>query len=229
VISVPISEPSLKTQQTLSDLSAEFEASTKPSQEFWSSKRARLRDPALELAAVFNKKCAYCESKPEAVSYANIEHFRPKKSYPSEMFVWANWMYACVRCNVNKGEFWSADLLSVFVDDVAQSLGFMNAVVDPRDERGEATVGATKLDRPDLEIARREQLNLLAAIIGAGGSVTDPDDREVLTMLAAAALGPDAPYASAARHLFGEQPEGHWPSYELATERAFPVLVKLAS
>jgi uncharacterized protein (TIGR02646 family) len=49
------------------------------------------------------RRCHYCED-----SYADeIEHIRPKNLFPSQTFVWENYLYACGPCNGPKGDQFS--------------------------------------------------------------------------------------------------------------------------
>ncbi len=64
------------------------------------------------LVTMQNEKCAFCESKPLAVSSGDVEHFRPKArarstaggplEYPGYYWLayeWENLVFACERCN----------------------------------------------------------------------------------------------------------------------------------
>lgn len=64
------------------------------------------------LVAMFQGKCAYCESKIDVVTYGAIEHFRPKSKYPELTFTWSNLLLACDRCNDrgHKGERFPLDV-----------------------------------------------------------------------------------------------------------------------
>lgn len=65
------------------------------------------------LKDLYHKKCAYCEAKvPHAFNY-HIEHYRPKKEVTEDSthdgyywlgYEWSNLLWACGRCNGNKGE-----------------------------------------------------------------------------------------------------------------------------
>lgn len=65
-------------------------------------------DVAATLRDLFKKKCAYCESKFEAVSPMDIEHYRPKgavkgdDTHPGYWWLAANWdnlLASCIDCN----------------------------------------------------------------------------------------------------------------------------------
>jgi uncharacterized protein (TIGR02646 family) len=63
------------------------------------------------LRALYNDKCAYCESDPNSGDYMAIEHYRPRKRVKEESshqgyywltYEWSNLLLACTRCNTNK-------------------------------------------------------------------------------------------------------------------------------
>ncbi|EOP40053.1 TIGR02646 family protein [Bacillus toyonensis] len=71
-----------------------------------------------KLAKMFHGKCAYCESEIRAISYEEIEHFRPKGAirikvkenlkYPGYYWLamkWDNLLVSCPKCNKIKGNF----------------------------------------------------------------------------------------------------------------------------
>ena len=57
---------------------------------------ARLRGVLLQMCT--EEQCMYCER-----SVANqLEHFQPKAFYPEVAFSWANYLFICNPCNINK-------------------------------------------------------------------------------------------------------------------------------
>ncbi|MFD4434164.1 hypothetical protein, partial [Nocardia sp. NPDC058497] len=44
------------------------------------------------------ERCMYCEDS----AGTDIEHFRPKSSFPAMAFVWENYLFACSHCNSNE-------------------------------------------------------------------------------------------------------------------------------
>ena len=196
----------------------------------WNRARSRLKDPANELAAVFAGKCGYCESRPNTVSFANIDHYRPKTLSPHLTYSWENWIFSCQRCNTYKGSRWDSDLLSPVDDEVELSIGFDGPIIVANDSRGSRTIADIRLDRSELDVARKQHLTMICAIVEAADIVgLSAEDRLVLTVFAVSALRPDAPYAGAARAMFGGLPAGDWPSYDDATSAAFDVLARLQS
>ena len=49
------------------------------------------------------QRCVYCE---DSIG-DEVEHIEPKDLYPGKVFVWANYVYACGRCNGAKGRRFS--------------------------------------------------------------------------------------------------------------------------
>lgn len=48
---------------------------------------------------MFHGKCAYCEAKITHIDYGDIEHFRPKDTFPLLAVEWENLLLACRVCN----------------------------------------------------------------------------------------------------------------------------------
>lgn len=44
-------------------------------------------------------KCAYCEAQATAISYGDVEHFRPKAIWWWLTCTWENYLFSCQRCN----------------------------------------------------------------------------------------------------------------------------------
>jgi uncharacterized protein (TIGR02646 family) len=47
-------------------------------------------------------KCAYCECVLNLEGYAEIDHFFPKKHFPSRVVEWLNLLFCCSHCNKHK-------------------------------------------------------------------------------------------------------------------------------
>lgn len=54
----------------------------------------------LEAMCSGGNRCMFCEDS----AASQIDHFRPKSRYPELVFSWTNFLYACGRCNLVKGE-----------------------------------------------------------------------------------------------------------------------------
>ena len=230
MIRVSKSAASQATTVALMALAEDLQVTGLTGSAHWNRARPRLRDPATELAAAFSGKCGYCESRPNAVSFANIDHFTPKTLSPQLTYSWDNWIFACQRCNTYKGSRWDSDLLSPVNDEVELSVGFDGPIVVANDIRGSRTIAVVRLDRGELDVARKQHLTLLYAVVNAAEiNGLSAEDRHVLTVFAVSALRSDAPYAGAARSMFGGLPPGDWPAYDDATSAAFEVLARLQS
>ena len=64
------------------------------------------------LARDFNHRCAYCDDLDAVAggfkSY-HVEHFAPKKKFPSLKYTYENLLYACPFCNNAKSEDWPSE------------------------------------------------------------------------------------------------------------------------
>ena len=67
-----------------------------------------------DLHEVFRGLCAYCEER----SNEEVDHFRPVKRFPEQVYHWSNWVLACTSCNRAKGTKWPPE---GYVDPCAAS------------------------------------------------------------------------------------------------------------
>ena len=131
------------------------------------------------LKDVTASKCAYCEAYIDDVSYAHIEHIRPKKKHPSLVCVWNNLTIACTRCNTNKGDYDDEDaaLLNPYIDDPGEEVSFYGPLALPKGgARSRLTISTLKLNRMELLFSRSQLIericNLLDLIERSEGDVT---------------------------------------------------------
>ena len=107
-------------------------------------------------------KCMYCESKMEPISYAHVEHIKPKSKFPELEFEWTNLGFSCQICNTNKGSKYDETLHFVNpYDEVPEVyLVFLGFYVFPKkgSERGEYTINEIDLNRPGLIDRRKDKL-----------------------------------------------------------------------
>lgn len=128
------------------------------------------------LVAMFNGKCAYCESKIVHVSYGDIEHFRPKSrpEYRLLCFEWTNLLLSCSVCNGSefKGDRFPEILaggppVDPCVGDPQEHLEFIYdpqsglATVTFKTERGRTSVELFGLNRPRLREHRTRSIRKL--------------------------------------------------------------------
>lgn len=105
-LSRPALDPS--TVGTLSKMQANVNASQAPAkraQSLWKARGTKPRRAAfddvrdkLEDMAGPTRRCVYCEDS----KGTDIDHFRPKSTYPGFAFVWENYLLACSHCNSNE-------------------------------------------------------------------------------------------------------------------------------
>ena len=159
--------------------------------------RYRHEDVKDALVALFQGKCAYCESCIRHVDYGRIEHYRPKAKYPRQAFTWSNLVLACGVCNGGeyKGDSFplkanGGPLLNPSAEDPDQHLSFEYdpkariASVRGRTTRGTTTEKCLGLNRKDLRTHRSTRIKHLWFI--AQRAATDPEARQLLDEAASA-------------------------------------------
>ncbi len=116
-------------------------------------------------------KCMYCESKIAHVTYAHIEHYKPKKKtmFPELAFDWDNLGLACPKCNHNKLDKFDAGapFINPYVDDPRNHFRAEGPFVHPvpGDARAEITELELELNRPELVERRDDRLKDLRRLI----------------------------------------------------------------
>jgi uncharacterized protein (TIGR02646 family) len=74
-----------------------FKIGKKPTDRKWQEFLDPLKD-------IFGECCGYCEGYCDG----EVDHLKPKKRFPEEVYNWDNWVYSCHVCNNKKGEKWSS-------------------------------------------------------------------------------------------------------------------------
>lgn len=109
---IALHDPGLSpaTAQRLAQLQQEVDASGSYAQQVAAAKelfprhnrgdRPPFREVRAALSAMCSdlERCMYCEDAPAD----EVEHVFPKDLYPATVFVWANFLFACGRCNGGK-------------------------------------------------------------------------------------------------------------------------------
>lgn len=139
---------------------------------YWTRIRREMTNDVEHLFLVFHGKCAFCESHMSHVSYANIEHYRPKGKgeFYDLVFEWDNWLLVCTRCNGKKWRhfpFCGEDpcLINPTEEDPANHLYFVNSLVFARTQRGERTIDLIDLKRSPLEDERVKWLSYIRILL----------------------------------------------------------------
>ncbi|UPL14681.1 HNH endonuclease [Microbacterium galbinum] len=119
------------------------------------------------LASETAGKCAYCEAKMLAVSYGDIEHFRPKRIFPELVVEWANLTLACSRCNQAKGAKWDPALpfVNPYEDAIQEHLSFLGPLVFGVSDRGDYTLNELELNDSHRVEARDRTLREIEGLL----------------------------------------------------------------
>jgi len=116
-------------------------------------------------------KCMYCESKIEHISYAHVEHIKPKKKFPELEFVWDNLGFSCQVCNTNKWEKYdeTTPFINPYSEKPENYIVFMDFYVYSigSSERSEYTINELQLNRAGLVERRKERYDKIKFLINA--------------------------------------------------------------
>ncbi len=136
-------------------------------------------------------RCMYCEDS----QGHDIDHFRPKSTYPERTFVWENLLYACSHCNSNgkRNQFpLDADGQPLLIDPTAEdpmahlvftpSTGALVPRIDPaksvESPKGKASIEAFGLNRDPTVRGRRNAWVGLQSLIEAYDQAQNANDLE---------------------------------------------------
>ncbi len=100
-----------------------------------------------------NNKCMYCESKITHIDYGDVEHIKPKSTFPNEKYNWDNLGFACIKCNrENKLEKYSTDFIDPFIIDPENHLDAVGGIIISVNgsTSGSTTIDIVKLNRTEL-------------------------------------------------------------------------------
>jgi hypothetical protein len=116
-------------------------------------------------------KCMYCESKVEHISYAHIEHIKPKAKFPELEFEWDNLGFSCQVCNTNKGQKYDETMpfINPYNENPEEHIVFFGFFIFPKrgSERGEYTITELQLNRAGLIDKRKDRIEKLNLMINA--------------------------------------------------------------
>jgi hypothetical protein len=130
-------------------------------------------------------KCMYCESKISHVYYGDVEHIRPKSTYPHLEFVWENLGFVCAKCNGEKADKYDETnpFINPFDENPIEFLVAFGTFLFHRagNERGEVTIKEIGLNRPHLLERRHERMKSLQNLNDKIEKTTSPRLKEILT------------------------------------------------
>jgi hypothetical protein len=125
-----------------------------------------------------NGKCAYCESDPLHVSYADIEHIIPKSINPALTYDWNNLTLGCTICNTRKSN--KEGFVDPYTDDPSDHLQFVGPMLRAKTEIGKHTWVGLDLNRLKLIERRHEKLQDLERRWTEIAAATDPNLKKTL-------------------------------------------------
>ena len=148
-------------------------------------------------------KCMYCESKVTQVYFGDVEHHRPRDTFPLLEFVWDNLGFVCARCNNEKLNKWSDEtpFIDPFLDEPDEHLAAVGPFVFHRNgsERGEYTWRQIGLNRPDLFERRVERIAVIQDFIDKLTRTRGEELRELILRELKRELEDDKEYAMVSR------------------------------
>lgn len=146
----------------------------------------------LQLMAGDRQRCMYCLDS----HGSDVDHFRPKSTYPERTFAWGNLLLSCTECGRMKGSIFPLDAVgsALLIDPTTEEpwdhLDFdpLTCNVVPRfhpllgqfSPKGQATVRLMRLDRREaLEQGRRRAFKRLSSVARAASLDRGALDEEV--------------------------------------------------
>ncbi|ABZ75869.1 conserved hypothetical protein [Shewanella halifaxensis HAW-EB4] len=137
--------------------------------------RGNYKHPANKeaLKAANSDKCMYCESKISQISFAEIEHFKPKDNdkFPHLEFVWENLGYSCQKCNNQKSNKFHNDTpyIDPYHDEPANYFYAAGTWLFVKNgcERADLSIRDIGLNRPELLEKRLEKITEIQKAITA--------------------------------------------------------------
>ncbi len=128
----------------------------------------RHRDVKGSLRAETHEKCAYCESRFNAVYFGDVEHIIPVDAHEHLRFNYHNLTIACAICNNNKRHYYNpaAPVFSPYDARVDTDIVAVGALMWHRNGSadGRRTIELLKLNRAELLEKREEKLKRVSDI-----------------------------------------------------------------
>jgi len=196
---VKLLEPEVLQQNKVA-WTAEFAADSSSRRYAHEEIRATLRDET-------SRKCAYCESHVEHVSYVHVEHILPKSIFPALVVEWENLTLACQKCNVEKGDDFDAVclLLNPYADDPDDHLYWLGPMLmSLSPDRGRRTISKIDLNRAELLFKRAERIEHAKGILHLMDGASDAV-RAALTSDLARLVAPGAEFSAAVRSFLASE------------------------
>jgi hypothetical protein len=106
-------------------------------------------------------RCAYCDADITAVSFGDVEHFKPRNHFPELVVEWNNLTLACQTCNNEKSDKWDDALpyVNPYEDEISEHIVFVGGFIHAVSYRGVRTVTDIGLGSLEKTEARWNQVN----------------------------------------------------------------------
>jgi uncharacterized protein (TIGR02646 family) len=146
------------------------------------------------------RKCAYCESEIEAVSYPHIEHKQPKSQFPELTFSWANLTLSCAVCNTNKGNRvpTQQNYVDPYAEDPSDRFDFLGPFMLSKDNSAENMINWIRLNRTELILERADSVRQVEQIFKRASLIPLEARSEFLELSLGSLLGEESKYTMAA-------------------------------
>lgn len=152
-----------------------------------------------------HRKCAYCESRIDAVAYDNIEHIEPKSKVPALTFEWENLTLACPKCNTNKGHErpTAQNYIHPYNENPEDKFWFLGPIIFGNTDNLTASnmIAWLELNRPGLLEARAEVVYKVNNIYDTARYLDIADRRPFIDASLAPLIRNTAQYAALARYV----------------------------
>lgn len=123
-------------------------------------------------------KCIYCESSVRHVDWGEIEHIKPKDSFPHLKFVWENLGFVCARCNNKKGIKFDEQVpyINPYEEEPSDFITAEGSMIMEKEDnvRGRNTIVDIGLNRDELLEKRYEAIRRIKKTADALALVAEP-------------------------------------------------------
>lgn len=151
-------------------------------------------------------KCMYCESKISHTYYGDVEHIKPKDSFPELEFDWGNLGYACAKCNGSKSNKHDEELpfINPFEENPNEFIVAAGHFLFQKrgNPRAEMTIYEIGLNRPGLLERRMERMEAIANLVDKFERERNERLKSLIAQELKNAIADDQPYSLVARSLF---------------------------
>lgn len=204
---LPLDDATLSRLRKLTDRVARSADPKGEATRLWKNLAPGVRQTIMNVLAAMStgrRRCMYCEDS----QGTDIDHFRPKSTYPTYAFSWPNYLLACAHCNSNhKRNQFPVDgsgnplLIDPTSDDPATHLAFSptTGMFTGLDPKGTTTIDVCGLNRDACTTGRRMAWTVMLALVEAYGRLKGAGDYTRAAEILAALV--NHPFQSVRAHL----------------------------